>query len=259
MSYVPVDYWWKPDARFLQFPEGEQRKMVRFSQVAVLAAIFLCATALAQQPEPQPEFPRVQAFGGFVFFHADTPGLTGPVISYALHQPPNTFGVRTFFQGWDGQGQYNASRWIGVAVDVGGRYGSPFTIVNGIKGLPNGNTYSFLAGPVISYRTKSIFTPFVHTLFGWDRTTLEGSTIETPLSPVTAKATTYYDFAMALGGGVDCRVSRRISVRLAQLDWYRSTLNQNNFYMQAFGLTQYLNVGTKEGNVRFATGVVVKF
>lgn len=235
--------------------------MVRFSlAIVVVVVVFLClcAAALAQQ-EPQPETPKVQAFGGFVFFHANTPGLTGPVISYALDQPPNTFGIRTWFQGWDAQAQYNVSRWVGFAVDGGGRYGSPFTVIDSIKGLPDGNTYSILAGPVISYRTTSIFTPFVHTLFGWDRTTLEGSTIETPRFPVTSKQTTYYDFVMALGGGVDVRVSRRISIRPVQVDWYHSTLNQDRFYMQAFGLTQYLNVGTKEQNYRFASGIVVKF
>jgi opacity protein-like surface antigen len=233
--------------------------MVRFSLATVMVAVLISAMAVAQQAESEPETPKVQAFGGFVFFHADTPGMTGPLISYALYQPPNTFGIRTFFQGWDAQAQYNFSRWIGVAVDGGGRYGSPFTVIDDIKGLPGGHTYSLLAGPVISYRTKSIFTPFVHTLFGWEGTTLEGSTIETPRFPVTSVATTYYDFTMALGGGVDVRVSRRISVRPAQLEWYRTTLNQNRFYMQAFGLTEYLNVGTKEQNYRFATGIVVKF
>jgi opacity protein-like surface antigen len=232
--------------------------MVRFALAATILAV-LITCAFAQEAEPQPEFPKVQAFGGFVFFHADTPGMRGPQFSYAVGQPPNTFGIRKFFQGWDGQAQYNVSRWIGFAVDAGGRYGSPFTLINGIEGLPNGNTYSFLAGPVLSYRTKSIFTPFVHTLFGWDRTTLEGGTIDTPRFPVVVRATTYYDFVMALGGGVDARVSRHISVRPAQLDWYHSSLNQDNFYMQAFGLTQYLNVGTKEQNYRFATGIVVKF
>lgn len=232
--------------------------MVRFALAATILAVLIAPT-FAQQPEPQPEFPKVQAFGGFVFFHADTPGLTGPLISYALNQPPNTFEIRSFFRGWDAQAQYNVSRWIGFAVDGGGRYGSPFTVIDGIEGLPDGYTYSFLAGPVISYRTKSIFSPFVHTLFGWDRTTLQGSTIETPLFPVTSRQTTYYDFVMALGGGVDVRVSRRISIRPAQLDWYHSSLNQDRFYMQAFGLTQYLNIGTKEQNYRFASGIVVKF
>ncbi len=232
--------------------------MVRFALAAVILAVLITPT-FAQQPEAQPETPKVQAFGGFVFFHANTPGLTGPVISYAVFQPPNTFGIQRWFRGWDGQAQYNVSRWVGFAVDAGGRYGSPFTTIRGIKGLPDGNTYSFLAGPVISYRTSSIFTPFVHTLVGWDRTTLDGGTIDTPLSPVTVRATTYYDFAIALGGGVDVRASRRISIRPVQLDWYHTSLNQDTFYMTAFGLTKYLNVGTKEQNYRFATGIVVKF
>jgi len=232
--------------------------MVRFALAATILAV-LVAPTFAQQAETQPETPTVQAFGGFVYFHANTPGLTGPVISYALYQPPNTFGIQNWFQGWDAQAQYNVSRWVGFAIDGGGRYGSPFTVLNTIKGLPDGNTYSFLAGPVISYRTKSVFTPFVHTLFGWDRTTLEGSTIETPRFPVTSKQTTFYDFVMALGGGVDVRASRRISIRPIQLDWYHGSLNQDRFYMQAFGLTQYLNVGTKEQNYRFASGIVFKF
>ncbi len=64
-----------------------------------------------------------------------------------------------------------------------------------------GTGYSVLAGPVISYRTKSRVTPFAHALFGIDRTSLSGSTITgvSPSVPVTAAPTANYDFAAGAG------------------------------------------------------------
>ncbi len=237
--------------------------MVRFAVVIVMFAVLsvpVCAqgTAVPQGPSQEP-MPKVQVFGGGVIFHADPAGLNPVSIGLGLREPASPFGVTTFFYGWEAQAQYNPTRWVGIAVDFGGRSGPPFTATGGVTGIPNLTSYSLLAGPVISYRTKSIFTPFLHTLFGWERTNLSASTISGPLEPVTSASTTYNDVVMALGGGVDCRVMRRLSVRLAQVDWYHTSINENLFYGSAYGPDRFLGLGNHEDNIRISTGIVVKF
>jgi opacity protein-like surface antigen len=239
--------------------------MVRFAVATMILAVLTCSPLFAQgaaprEVSPQEPTPKVQVFGGGVIFHADPAGLNPISIGLGLHEPSSPFGVTTFFYGWEAQAQYNATRWVGIAVDFGGRSGPPFTATGGITGLPNLTTHSLLAGPVISYRTKSIFTPYVHALFGWERTSLSASTITGPITaPATSAGTTYNDVVMALGGGLDCRVVRRLAVRLAQVDWYHTSINQNLFYGSAYGPDRFLTLGNHENNVRISTGIVVKF
>ncbi len=230
--------------------------MIRLAS-ATFSLIFLMGSfGMAQEAVP-----KVQVFGGYSLFHADSGGLNGTVVDLDLRQFPNTFELKTYFSGWSAEAQYNLDRWFGVVVDVGGRYGTPFTSsgANAVTGVPNGSTYSILAGPVISYRAKKKITPFLHGLFGWDRTSLSASTLGGASPPVSSVATTYDDFVMAAGGGVDYKMTRRFSIRVAQLEWYHTSLNLNSFYQSAFGVTTFQGLSTHERNYRLSTGVVVKF
>jgi hypothetical protein len=116
-----------------------------------------------------------------------------------------------------------------------------------------------VAGPLFSYRNKKNATPFAHALLGVDRTTLKASTIMGLPSPFSTTATTYTDVAFALGIGVDYKISHRFSLRLGQLDYYRTTLNLNKFYQSAFGPGLFEGNATREGNLRFSTGIVIQF
>jgi opacity protein-like surface antigen len=227
--------------------------MVRFA-FTLLGALFFVPAVFAQQ-----ESPKVQLFGGFSLFHADQAGLNGAVVGYALDQPPSLFQMRSFYTGWEAQGQYNATKWVGIAIDFGGRSGQPFEAPSSVTGIPTLSSYSILAGPVISYRTKSTFTPYVHTLFGWERTSLSASTINGPLGSITGAGTTYNDFVLALGAGLDCKLNHRFALRLAQVDWYHTSINENLFYGSAYGPDRFLRLGNHEDNIRISTGVVVKF
>src|SRR5208282_3838385 len=131
----------------------------------------------------------------------------------------------------------------GITADFGGRGGSPITAPPGVSGIPDGKAYSILAGPVISYRTKSKMTPFAHLLFGWDRNSVSASTINGVASPVTSVATTYNDFAFALGGGIDYRIVRHFALRLGQVDYYHTSVNVDKLYGRAFGGTSFEGLG----------------
>jgi opacity protein-like surface antigen len=241
-----------PDALF---SKGE-RGMIRFAVATITLTVLIGSFGLAQDATP-----KVQVFGGFSLAHADTGLLSGPTLDGDLREPNNTFGVATNFQGWNAEGQYNFDRWVGIVADFGGRSGRPITGTNvtSPSGLPNGNAYSILAGPVISYRTKSRMTPFVHALFGWDRTRLDASTITGVSSPVSSVATTYTDFAIALGGGLDVKVVRHVALRVGQVDWFHTSVNLNKFYGSAFSSDLFQGLATHQRNLRFSGGIVVSF
>jgi opacity protein-like surface antigen len=238
------------------FSKGENVEMIRFAAATIILTGMIGSLGFAQDSTP-----KVQVFAGYSLFHADPGGLNDMDLDLALRPATAAFGVPTNFNGWNAEGQYNANRWIGIVADFGGRYGSPFAVhsSSGVSGLPQGNGYSFLAGPVISYRTKSRVTPFVHVLFGWDRSSLSGSTITGLQAPVTAAPTTYYDFAVALGAGVDYKITRRFAIRVGQVDFYHTSLNLNKFYDSAFGVGLFQSLAIHQDNLRLSAGAVVRF
>ena len=229
--------------------------MIRWSAAVIFLMFLTGSLAFAQDSTP-----KVQVFGGYSFMRTGTGGLSASTLDVDLHQYPNTFGIGSNFNGWSAEAQYNFDRWIGIVADIGGEYGTPFTAkAQGVSGLPTMTEYAFLAGPVVSYRTKSRFTPYVHALFGWDRASLAASTITGTSSPVTSSASTYTSFATVFGGGVDYKLSRRFALRLAQVDYFRTTLDLNSLYGNAFGAGRFQSLPTHENNIRVSTGIVLQF
>ncbi len=236
--------------------KGENVRMIRFASARITLIFLIGSFAFAQNSTP-----KVEVFGGYSLLHADSGGLNGTIVDLDLHQFPNTFGVRSNYNGWNAEAQYNFSPWVGLVADFDGYYGSPLTVQSPsrVSGLPNGNSYAVLVGPVISYRAKKKITPFIHALFGWERTSLSASTLTGTSPPVSSFGTTYYDFVIAPGGGVDYKLSRHFALRLGQLDWYHTSKNLNSFYGSAFGIGLFQGLSTHERNLRFSTGVVLNF
>ncbi len=202
--------------------------MIRFAVATIILLAMIGSFVSAQDATP-----KVQVFGGYSFMHASTGGLTGSTLDLELHQYPGTLGVGSNFNGWNAEAQFNFDRWFGIVADFGGQYGTPITASGTVSGLPSMSRYSFLAGPVISYRAKAKITPFVHALFGYDRASLSASTITGTSSPVTSFASTYTDFAIALGGGVDYKLSRHFALRVGQLDYFHTSLDLNSLVLTA--------------------------
>ncbi len=116
-----------------------------------------------------------------------------------------------------------------------------------------------MAGPVLTYRNKSRLTPFLHALFGVDRYTLDASTISGLATPASSTATTYTDFAAALGGGLDLRIIHHVALRLVQVDDYETTHNLNKFYDSAFTPAVFNGLATHERSLRVSAGITVSF
>jgi len=230
--------------------------MIRGAAATISLMLLIASFGFTQEAPP-----KIQVFGGYSFVYEKSAGLSGTALDVALRQNAGVFGVQNTFNGWSAEAQYNVDRWLGVVADFGGHYGSPISRVHGstAAGLPKDSTYTFLVGPVLTYRTKSRLTPFAHALFGWDRNNLDAGMITGVPVPVATAASASTDFVMAGGAGLDFKLSRRFAVRLAQLDYTRTSLNLNSFYGRAFGTGLLPGLATHQDSVLISAGAVIRF
>lgn len=133
----------------------------------------------------------------------------------------NASGTSFNFNGGSGQFAYNANNWLGIVGDLGGYYTS-----NGFTG----GILSYLFGPRINLRGHGKVTPFAQVLFGGARS------IDN--SPLNA-------FAMAAGGGVDCKLSQHFAIRPVQAEYL---------------LTKFTDgASNRQNNFRYSAGIVLRF
>ncbi len=200
--------------------------MRRFTAVAA-TVLLMTLFAVAQ------DVPRVEVFGGYSLFHFDDKGLEAP-----LQAIDPSLTVNRNLHGWNAAVQFNANKWFGIVGDVSGHYGN---VIESPIGSVSGNIYNFIFGPQINARGEKA-TGFVHALFGGNRSKINAiPAIGLPDISDTA-------FAMAIGGGVDLSVSKRIAVRLGQFDYIYST---HTFSQYGLDLAH-------QNNFRFSTGIVFK-
>jgi len=173
------------------------------------------------------EAPRMETFLGYTFTRANS----------ATNIP--AFSAN----GGSGQFVYNFGSWIGAVADMG-------AVHNGnIQGINLDSTVAnFLLGPRMSVRKWSRITPYFQTLFGGVYATTSTSASELELVdslPVgfNLRATRQQTaFAMTAGGGLDIKISKHVSFRPVQLEYFLTRLhdyrsgtdnNQNNLRYSA--------------------------
>lgn len=146
--------------------------------------------------------------------------------------------------GFNVAGTYNFSRYLGAKGEFGWVRGS-----KSIEGFDLKLTEtSFMGGIQVKDNQVegSKMRPFAHVLMGMNRVTVPGvgmsMVMEGPLGggPID---TTKTKFAMAIGGGLDYRVSDRMSIRAIQVD-YKPTFTGDEFIQTMSGL-------------RFSFGIVI--
>lgn len=162
--------------------------------------------------------------------------------------------------GGNGQFVYNFDKWFGAVVDLGavnrgtlGGYSIDTTVAN------------FVAGPRFTFHNHSRFIPFAQALFGgaYGTTSTEVTLPFTPSTPpvfcptcvVTPQQTgtalpvsarlvaSDAHFAMLAGGGLDIKISKHMSFRPIEADYYLTRMpevlnngnraNQHNFRYSA--------------------------
>jgi opacity protein-like surface antigen len=179
----------------------------------VFAAVLLSAGALSAQEESIPQFEVGLTYSG-VHLNA-----------------ANTNGQRTG-NGGSGSFEYNINRYLGVVADIGG-YANTKTGIDD-KEL----TYMF--GPRLNLRHKR-FTPYVQTLFG-------GGYAWSGPSNNNQNA-----FAFAIGGGLDCSLTKHIAIKPVQVEYLRT-----DFDSARLG-DSTSSFGGHQNGVRYSAGIVFRF
>ena len=246
-----VREWFAPHAHHKLKGWSMRHACVRAFRILV-SVMFLSLFALGQ------EFPKAEVFGGYSYLHIDAQGVSGS--SLAAHctsiigRPcPLSFQVHPGFNGWYAGGQLNVNSWFGLKAGFAGHYGNliteKFTSVPPLPPLlsfstPNQHIYDFLFGPVVSYRSHR-YTAFSHGLIGAQEVGF-GSIHVSGIIPITLSGpASHTNFAFAVGGGLDFKVTRHLSVRAGQFDYE---------FVKSAG-----NGHSHQNDFRFAAGVVYGF
>jgi opacity protein-like surface antigen len=193
--------------------------MKKLLLLALLTVLLLPLMASAQE-----EAPKAEIFGGYSFLQirpgngADNITGHGFGLSVAGNITRN-FGIVGEFS------RYSKTDALGDVLND-----PSLNLIN-----VDASVITYLFGPRVTVRTGKA-EPFFHGLIGAARGSFEASTIGlTQSGSGTA-------FTFALGGGVDIKVNKNFAVRIAQLDYLRARIDDD----------QGLN------NLRYSAGVVIR-
>ncbi|MGB6383678.1 MAG: outer membrane beta-barrel protein [Terriglobales bacterium] len=183
------------------------------------ALVLLLGLFAATPPiKAQEQTSKFEAYGGYYYVrfnvNANVPGIA----------PSATYNGN----GGGGQLEYNAKNWLGVVGDLGG-YGATSTA----NGALVGGVFTYLLGPRVNFRHGK-FTPFVQALFGGVRTT----------DGIAQSTGSENNFAMTAGGGIDFKVSRHVSVRPIQAEYFMTKIPDG--------------LNNRQDNLRVGAGVVFR-
>jgi opacity protein-like surface antigen len=186
------------------------------------AVILMCsaASALAQQPNKE-DYPKVEVFLGYsALGEANSRGI-------AFGANRSVSGNYSAKPGFEAAVIRNFGKHFGIKGDFSAHFNNesgrgPITACT-----PTCTTvtqdfqlktrvYNFLAGPELKARNSTRFTPFVHVLGGVAHTSANFTT-PGPTLNIFLKSS-YNSFAMAMGGGLDIRATKRMSFR-GQMDY----------------------------------------
>ena len=152
--------------------------------------------------------PLIELFGGYGFARFD---------NGAGASASNLNGVIGSF-GW------NVKPWLQIVADSSYN----FVTVSGVKSVMYGNHW----GPRIFYRGRNRWglTPFVEGLVG-------GTRADITVSGTGGYTTSQNVLSYKVGGGLDMKLSRKLEIRLIDVDYYRTSfgtnLYQNNYWASA--------------------------
>jgi len=195
----------------------------------------------AQSPTPN-EYPKFEVFVGY--------SALGESGSRAISFGPNANVSGDYEgQGFETSVIRNFSKRLGIKGDFSASFNNesgsgPITACTpGCTTVTQNfqlktRVYNFLAGPEFKARNSTRFTPFAHALGGVAHTSATFTTPGPTLNLLLKKSDT--SFAMALGGGLDIRASKRVSFR-ALMDYNPvfvrdSTVGTRDFFRFSFGV-----------------------
>lgn len=207
----------------------------------LLFFLFGCASFAAAQTDDNP---RVEVFAGYsvLGINYEEPPQSNPPIPVGV-----PFELKQFSKkGANVSATGYLTERFGLTADFSAHFTSSETPLSGGGVIEESlRIYNILGGPQYKFRNNSRVTPFVRGLAGAAITRSKLRVSSDFNSQTTISST---DFALALGGGVDVRVNKRLDLRVFQADYNPIFLgNRNNF-----------GIGSRADNVRFSFGIVIK-
>lgn len=204
--------------------EGLLRRKSKMRKLLGLVTLLM----LASLPTVAQGTPAGEVGAGYTFRSYGLP---------TIQQPPSRLGMN----GWNVTVDYNFNSWLGVALDVdwtdNTSSGAETTIMTG------------LIGPQIYPLGHHKLTPFAHALFGAGR-----YYFSYPCACLGASGQSndfsQYDFAWAVGGGLDYTVMPNVGVRLGQFDF-----EQVSFGLQGFGKGPV----PAQNNWKYSAAILLRF
>lgn len=222
---------------FRSLPKLKSR--IRAGGFLQLFLLFCCASFVSAQSDASP---RAEFFAGYSVLRTN----------YEAEVPNPPIGVIVAFNGKQTLNGFNVSatgyltKRFGLTGDFSAHFKTNKTadplggnIENNIRVL------NIMGGPQYKFRNSSRVTPFVRALAGVAVTRAELKVSSLNVSDSSSSM----DFALAIGGGVDVRVNKRIDLRVFQADYTPIFLSSGN----ELGFDK-----TRADNIRFSFGVVFK-
>jgi opacity protein-like surface antigen len=183
----------------------------------VFTLVLMCSEGSAfAQSSTTADYPKFEVFGGYsALGEANSRGISlGPNAAIGDNYAADA-GFQTSLIG-------NFSKHFGIKGDFSAHFGdrsgrgpltacSPTCLTVTQDNHLKTRVYNFLAGPEFKARNSTRFTPFAYALVGVAHTS---ATFTTPGPTVNLfLKNSDNGFAMALGGGLDVRASKRVSLR----------------------------------------------
>ncbi|MEO8434003.1 MAG: outer membrane beta-barrel protein [Pyrinomonadaceae bacterium] len=147
------------------------------------------------------------------------------------------------------------SKHVGLSGDFSGYYRRANARIADSLFKADHSIYYAMAGPKVKLLNEHRANVFFHALAGAAHTSVSYRE-NTNTNPVTAKDSSTR-FAFALGGGIDLRISKRISARIFQID-YLPMLGKDRRVTASDGTIVDINGRAQQGNFRISAGIVFR-
>lgn len=215
-----------------------------FNKFSICAVILtLCASIGFAQTTSSSDYHKFEVYGGYSNNQVD-------VGEGDFGSNNSLFDDRQTHHGFEAAGVYNVTRYVGIKGDFSAHFKDYNFTVPATGTTPSQNfkvessLYQFMGGVQIKDNAKegSRFRPFGHALAGvaHGRGKIDNaffnSTFCTNIGTVCTQANGLSDsetgFAAAIGGGIDIKATKRLSIRAIQLDYNPTRLGnetQHNF------------------------------
>jgi hypothetical protein len=216
-----------------------------------LVVTIACLSMLAIYSAAQ-EIPKAEFYAGYTFvrFYPNS----------AVHAFTANGGLGSF--------QYNFTRHFSFVAELGGVHNGRITIGDLGVVQPDQTAFTYLFGPRVFFNKAGVVSPFIEYEVGGFHNSrsfnVPNDLLPVPLPPLPGVGVTPYAtytkfrstqnaVAMAVGGGVDIRLSHLIGFRPIQLDYLPTHFSP--FNVPGLGP---INSTTWQQNLRYSTGVLFR-